>query len=148
MLIDAFNTVYSKNKNIRLYIIGDGIDKEKLRHQINNLKLNKVVFLVGYTVNPYDLLSRCDCYILSSLYEGLGMVILESMILNKYVISSNIDGPKEIVKDGYGTLVDINVESFAREMEKFIKGKYHSKKFDYKKYNKEALKLFYENVLR
>jgi len=146
-LIDVFYEIYKKNKNIRLYIIGMGVEWKHLNQKIEELELQDVVIMVGYTTNPYELLGKCDCLILPSLYEGLGMVVLEAMILNKYVISSDIEGPREIVKDEYGKLVNIDKDSFIEEINNYITSKKTVKKFDYVKYNKDVLELFYKNVL-
>jgi len=146
-LIDVFYEIYKKNKNIRLYIIGMGVEWKHLNQKIEELEKQDVVIMVGYTTNPYELLGKCDCLILPSLYEGLGMVVLEAMILNKYVISSDIEGPREIVKDEYGKLVNIDKDSFIEEINNYITSKKTVKKFDYVKYNKDVLELFYKNVL-
>ena len=52
-------------------------------------------------MNPYPYLKKADVFILSSLYEGLPNVLLESLSLKKFIISSNCPtGPKEILDRG------------------------------------------------
>ena len=46
--------------------------------------------------NPFSILKKCDYFILSSLYEGLPMSIMEALILDKPVICTNIDGPRTV----------------------------------------------------
>jgi CDP-glycerol glycerophosphotransferase len=56
--------------------------------------------------NPYNLLARCDYFVLSSLHEGFGLVIAEADILGKPVISTDIEGPRTFMKKNGGTLVE------------------------------------------
>ena len=99
-LLKAFNHI--KNKiNFELLIIGQGSNKHLIQNYINSNKLNKDVRLIGFKDNPYPYLKISDALILSSLYEGLPNVILESIVLKKLVISSNCPtGPKEILRNG------------------------------------------------
>ena len=61
---------------------------------------------MGFNNNPYKYIKKSDFLILTSIYEGLPNVILEAIVLNKVVISSDCPtGPKEILKNGkYGIL--------------------------------------------
>ena len=84
--------------NFEARIIGRGKLKNKLQKYIisNNLQNNIKIF--NYKNNPYPLIKQADLFILSSQYEGLPNVILESLVLKKFVISSNCrTGPKEIL---------------------------------------------------
>ena len=66
--------------------------------------------LLGYKSNPWKYLSRSNLFVLSSIWEGFGNVIVESMLLGIPVISSSCkSGPAEILDNGkYGNLYDIN----------------------------------------
>lgn len=98
---------YLKSKiNIKLIIIGNGPLKNELNNFVrdNNLQLN--VKLIEYTDNPFKHFKNSDFFILSSIFEGLPNVLLEAMLLKKFIISSNCPtGPKEILNSGkYGAL--------------------------------------------
>ena len=87
-------------------IIGQGVLRSKLEDYIikNNLKEN--VKLVNFVENPYNLIKQSELFILSSKYEGLPNVILESLVLKKFIISSDCPtGPKEILLNGKGGLL-------------------------------------------
>lgn len=146
-LISAFNKCYQKNKNIRLYIVGEGPLYSKLKRQINDLELEEVIYLVGYTTKPFELLNLCDCFILPSLYEGLGLVVLEALVLKKAVISSDIEGPKKFVQEFGGKLVSPTIEGLYEAMEDYIENGMTVKGINYRDFNKAAIKLFYHNVL-
>ncbi|WP_026907621.1 glycosyltransferase [Paucisalibacillus globulus] len=145
-LIYAFSKVHDKYANTKLYIVGDGKLKNKLTSLIHSLKLDGKVFLVGALDNPFALLNKCDCFVMSSNYEGQGLAIIEALILGKPVISTNIPGPRGILENGFGRLVDNDEDGLIQGMVEFIEEKPTYKKFDYKSYNKQALKRFYYEV--
>jgi glycosyltransferase involved in cell wall biosynthesis len=101
-LLKALNFLKNKIK-FEVVIIGRGALKKKLFNYITENNLNKFVKLKNFANNPFPLIKQADLFILSSKYEGLPNVLLESLVLNKYVISSKCrTGPKEILLDGKG----------------------------------------------
>jgi glycosyltransferase involved in cell wall biosynthesis len=85
---------------IKVIIIGKGSKFNLLNLFIKNNKLENLVKLIGYKKNPYPHIRKSDCFVLSSIYEGLPNVLLEAMSLDKYIISSNCPtGPHEILKE-------------------------------------------------
>lgn len=99
-LIKAFS-VFKKNKNAVLFILGTGALQSKLENCIKELNLSSSVFLIGFEANPYKWIANCDVLVLPSLFEGFGNVIVEAMALGKTVVSTNCpSGPAEILHDG------------------------------------------------
>jgi len=98
---------YLKNDiNYQANIIGRGILKSKLKNYILKNKLSKNVKLIDFVKNPFSLIKQADLLILSSRYEGLPNVLLEALVLKKFIISSNCPtGPKEILLNGKGGLL-------------------------------------------
>ena len=87
-------------------IVGKGILKNSLNNFIRKNNLNKKIKLINFLQNPYPIIKQCNLFILSSKYEGLPNVLLESISLNKFVISSDCPtGPKEILMNGRGGLL-------------------------------------------
>ena len=87
-------------------IIGRGELKGKLQDYIEKNNLKKSVKILNFTNNPYPYIKQTDLFVLSSKYEGLPNVILESLVLKKFVISSRCrTGPKEILLNGKGGLL-------------------------------------------
>lgn len=148
-LIQAFSTLSSQNKNVRLYIVGDGVLKEQLAKQVKDLALDKKVFFTGQLSNPYGLLNQCDCFVLSSNQEGQPMVLLEALVLKKPVIVTDIPGSRSVVEGGYGLIVENSVEGLTDGMKQFIDGnKINQREFDYESYRNDAINMFYEKVCR
>lgn len=89
-----------------LWIVGDGPEEENLKRLASNLELNNVYFF-GLQNNPYPYIKSADCFILSSYFEGYGIVVKEALYLKKLIVSTRVTGPIEILEDGkYGILVE------------------------------------------
>lgn len=105
-ILRAMKIILKEKKNIQLIIIGKGKKETELNNYIFENKLESYVKLVGYQGNPFKYIKSADLFILSSQYEGLPNVLIESMFLKKSVISTDCPtGPKEILNNGnYGSL--------------------------------------------
>lgn len=88
-----------KKINLKLIILGSGIMKDYLKNYIimNNLEEN--VLIKDFKKNPYYIINQSDFLLLTSKYEGMPNILLESGILEKPIISSNCPtGPRELKK--------------------------------------------------
>ncbi|MFZ3129534.1 MAG: glycosyltransferase [Desulfosporosinus sp.] len=101
-LINSFAIVSKSIPELKLYIVGDGMDTQKLQDYVYELNLvDKVIFL-GYQDNPFSSISKCSLYILSSISEGLPNALIEAMICGMPVISTDCkSGPREILNTKY-----------------------------------------------
>lgn len=115
----------------------------KLKKIIKKLNLNEKVFLVGYKENIYDYLKNSRLFILPSLWEDPGFVLLEAGYLNKTILASNCpNGPVEILDKGKnGFLFDNNsLKSFIEKFDSLYEENQHvifEKKINLKKKCKE-----------
>jgi len=93
-----------KNKiNFFAVIMGHGILKGELQDFIFQNKIQDKVKLIDFKNNPFPYIKQADLFILTSKYEGLPNVLLESIVLKKFIISSNCPtGPREILDNGKG----------------------------------------------
>lgn len=97
-LIRAFSEVVKEYADAKLFILGQGPLKEYLQKLIDDYKLNDNVFLVGFVDNPYYYMKKAQCFIFSSLYEGLGNSLLEAMACGTPIISCDcVSGPRELL---------------------------------------------------
>tara|TARA_B110000285_G_scaffold220248_1_gene271783 strand:+ start:266 stop:1426 length:1161 start_codon:yes stop_codon:yes gene_type:complete len=123
-LINAFFKISKEYKDLNLFILGDGEEMYKLKKMVNRLGLSKKVFLVGYKHNIYDYLEKSKIFILPSLWEDPGFVLLEAAYLNKTILSSNCpNGPVEILDNGNnGFLFENNsFKSFKENFDNLLK---------------------------
>ena len=105
-MIDEFSEFLKFNDNFVLFILGDGEDKEKLIKLIDKKKLKEKIFLLGFKKNVYNYMNNCELFILSSLWEEVGFVIVEAAMCNAYIISSDCpNGPKEFLNNGKNGLL-------------------------------------------
>mgnify|MGYP001626322945 FL=1 len=105
-LIEAFKKVKDKIKDSKLVIVGEGDLRALLENKIKELGLQNDVMITGYQTNPYKYLKNSKMFVLSSVFEGFGNVILEAMYFGLPVISYECPGgPKEILKNDFGVLV-------------------------------------------
>ena len=126
----------------KVLIMGRGVMKDRLIDFIKEKKLNKIVKIIKFQDNPYPYIKKCNLFVLTSKYEGLPNVLLESLVLKKFIISSNCpSGPKEILlngKAGYLFKVSNHIDLFEKIL-KFIRNKKnlkHKINFGYKNLNK------------
>ena len=107
-LFKAYEIAKKNGYDGKLYIIGDGPDKEKVEKlKEANLYKEDILFL-GRKENPYNWLKKADKLILSSRYEGFAIVLLEGLCLGKNVIASDCKtGPKEILANNRGLLFKV-----------------------------------------
>ena len=81
--------------------MGEGKTKKKLIEYAKEKKFNKNLYIFNFKKNPFPYLLKSDLFILTSNYEGLPNVLIESMSLNKPIISTNSPtGPREILLNG------------------------------------------------
>ena len=130
-LCKAFKKVINKYPNIRLLIIGEGEQKKFLTDYIKKNNLEKNIFLIGFLDNIFYILSRSKGFILSSLWEDPGFVLVEAAFCKVPIISSDCDnGPKELIKDNINGILfeSNNIENFLVKFDEIIKLKKNSNK--------------------
>lgn len=94
-LLSVANKLKEEGYDFKLFILGDGIQREELNLFINNNDLMSFVYLLGYKENPYNYLNQCDIYVCSSYAEGYNTAITEALVLGKAVVSTDCSGVKE-----------------------------------------------------
>ena len=117
-LLNAFAHVRTQ-REARLIILGEGLERSQLEILINQLNLQDDVLLPGFTKNPYAYMRQSSCFVLSSQYEGLPTVLIEAMACGCPVVATDCpSGPDEILDGGiYGALVPMeNSQALATAM--------------------------------
>lgn len=107
-LINAFYKLNNELDDVILLLLGDGEEEEKLKSITKELKIeNRVVFL-GFKINKMDYINASDITILTSLNEGGSppIVVLESAMAKKTIISSNVGDIGDIINEDNGYLID------------------------------------------
>ncbi|MGL6153860.1 MAG: glycosyltransferase [Cetobacterium sp.] len=132
-LIKAYYKSSLRNNNINLVILGEGSQRSLLENLIQELHLEKNVFLLGKKPNPYNYISNSIFFVLPSKEEGFPVVLMEAMTLGKMIIAKNNSGNNEILVHGkYGILKDNVIEDFPIFFDEVI--------------NNLSLRKYYENL--
>ena len=122
MLCKAVKKVVLNFPSFKLVIAGDGEDKNKILSYIEKNNLEKNIFLIGYVRNIFPYINSSQGFILSSLWEDPGFVLIEAAACKIPVFSSDcLEGPKEIIKDNInGILFKSNdLNDFLKNFERF-----------------------------
>lgn len=98
-LLDIFNSYQKVDPNSFLVLIGDGEDREKIVHKINNYGLNDKVLLLGIRKDVYELYSMFDMFVFPSLFEGLPLTLIEAEVNGLTCLASDNISKECIISD-------------------------------------------------
>ena len=99
-LLDALSEKIKERKNIKIIMPGDGILKKEVENYISKNDLNEFVILPGFHKDIEKIIEISDLTIVPSLWEGFGLVVIESMVKKKVVLASDTGGIPEIIEHG------------------------------------------------
>lgn len=139
-LIEVMKNAVKDNPALKLYLLGDGEEKDKIIKKIKENKLEENVIMPGFvgTELVHDYMSKSDIYLMTSKNECFPIVLLESMSLGLPIISFDIlTGPREIVKNnknGY-LIPNRDAKLMAYKVNELLKDKNKLKEFGKYGYN-------------
>jgi glycosyltransferase involved in cell wall biosynthesis len=112
LIINSFDQFLKFKENSKLTIIGEGEDRLSLQSLINKKKLSHKIRLVGFKKNIFKYFKNSDLFILPSLWEDPGWVLIEAAISNILILSSDCkNGPEEFIQDNDGGILFKNNSS-------------------------------------
>jgi glycosyltransferase involved in cell wall biosynthesis len=136
-IIDAAEVLKNDGYKFIIWLVGDGENTENYKKMVSEKKLEDIVIFKGRELNPYKYIKRSNCLVVSSDFEGYGMVIDEARVLDIPVISTDVGDAKEIVREGYGVVCGNSYEGIYTTMKEFLESGYTLKqKFSYEEFNK------------
>lgn len=100
ILLEALRILRDSCHNITLLFVGDGPLRGHLQLVVQRLGLEQSVIFAGHQEKPYDFINMMDIFVLSSLHEGIPMVLLEALALKRSVIATRVGGIPEVVSHG------------------------------------------------
>jgi glycosyltransferase involved in cell wall biosynthesis len=100
ILLEAFKTVEQVHPEARLLILGEGSERNALEAKIKRLRLEKKVFMPGYVADARRYIPLFRVYVLSSLTEGLPMVVLEAMQAGVPIVATMVGGIPAVLGNG------------------------------------------------
>ena len=117
ILLKAMDRVWQKYPDVQLVYVGKGELQETLHTQALQRGLSDRVKFLGWRDDVHEIMPVFDLFVLPSLNEGMGRVLVEAMAAGKPVVASKVGGIPDLVKDGKNGLLvepgDIDGLSFA-----------------------------------
>ena len=142
-LIKAFDRFCEDYPDSQLIIIGGyGVLYNKTLRMAESAKYYKNITIIKSIMNPMPILKRCDCFVLSSFYEGLGLVLIEADCLGIPSFSTDINGPRGFYKEHNGCLVEDSEDGILFGMKQFMEGKVKTLDLNYEDYRQKTLSKF------
>ena len=132
LLIQAFYLFAEKNKEWTLDIVGEGVEEEPYRKMISEYGLQERITIHPFTNHIQSYYSDAQVYVLSSRWEGFGLVLVEAMAHGLPIVSSDLPTSKEIMGDFGLFFENGNIEELALRLEE-------ATHLDWSKKSKEAL---------
>lgn len=121
LAVSACSLLKSRGHQINWYVIGEGAERQNLEQLITDKNLNDHFFLLGADANPYPYMKAGDLYVQTSLFEGLGLTVIEASYLNKPIVCTNFPTVYDILVDEEtGLIAEMNAESIATQIERLI----------------------------
>ncbi|MDM1707279.1 glycosyltransferase [Thiopseudomonas alkaliphila] len=105
-LLQAVFLLKEKRQDFKLFIVGDGALRADLIRRVKELELTEDVEFLGVRRDVAQLMSAADVFVLSSAWEGFGLVVAEAMACERPVVATDCGGVKEVV-GGMGFTVPI-----------------------------------------
>ena len=117
-LLEVFEKIKAKRKDIKLLLAGKGILFEEIKKQIHQKKLEDTVFLLGFRKDTEKILAASDLFVLTSKVEGVPGVILEAAVQQVPSVAIDVGGVSEVIIPGEtGILLnDFSPEKFAENI--------------------------------
>ena len=111
-----------KDKDVKFICVGDGPERMNAMHQALNLGLKKILLFVGNRLDVHNFYNQVDIFFLPSRGEGLAGVLMEAMIYQVPIITSNIAGTRDLIKHmDNGILCEMeNCNCYAKAIKKLL----------------------------
>jgi len=124
-LIKAAALVVKDFANVKFVIVGDGVLRRKIEEDIKRLQLKGKVILAGWRQDANRILSALDVFVLTSLWEGLPISVLEAVASSCPVVATDTGGVSEIIIDqDSGFLVSVrDMPAMAQRITSLLKDK-------------------------
>lgn len=145
-LILAFEQVYKTNSDTRLYIVASyGTEKENILRLVRSSFASNAIRIFGAMDNPYPLLKQCDCFVFTSDYEALGLVVYEALAVGLPVVTTNLAATMRNLDEEQVYPVELSEDAVAEGMLKYLSGDFPKKPFDFEKYELKS-KIEFEQI--
>ena len=114
LLLKAAKELKKQRDDFMIYLLGDGDEKAKLTQYITDNNLEDNVKILGFIDNPYPYIKNSIATVLTSLSEGFSLALVESVMLNTPIISTDVGVAKELIEKYHcGNIIGYNEQELA-----------------------------------
>lgn len=135
-IINVTKKLNSEGYKFRVIFVGKGTDTREYKELA---KKTKNIEFLGAKKNPYPYLKLSDCFLMSSQFEGYPVVLVESQILGKPIVTTDISDAKEDIDKKYGIVVENSETGVYKGMKEYLDNGFKTKDFDAEKYNQDII---------
>lgn len=135
-IINATRRLNKEGYKFRVIFVGKG---SATKEYMNMCKGIKNIEFLGAKENPYPYLKKSDCLLMSSQFEGYPVVFVESYVLNKPIVTTDVSDAKKDVEGKHGIVCDNSEKGVYDGMKQFLKHKPEIQEFDAEEYNKNII---------
>lgn len=146
-MIEAIAALRAQGQAVELVLIGDGPLREDLEAAARAARVTDHVIFAGHRANPFAIMARCDCFVLSSDYEGQPMVLLEALSLGLPIIATDIAGTRSVLDPAQAMLVATSVTGITAGMGDYLAGQRVTQDFDGEDYCNTVMQEFTDRVV-
>lgn len=113
-LLRVHKKLHESGLPVHTYILGEGEEKKKLLEYVKAQHIDQSVTFLGYQINPYKYLSKCDLFVCTSYAEGFSTAATEALIVGTPVCTVEVSGMKEMLGENneYGIVTPNDEELF------------------------------------
>lgn len=113
---------YLNGYKVHLYVLGRGPQQKELEQYICSNNMENYITLLGYDINPYKYVAKCDLFICASYSEGFSTAATEALIVGTPVCTVEVSGMKEMLGEHneYGVVTDNNEEALYQGIKHFL----------------------------
>lgn len=106
----------------KFFILGEGPEKENLLNLAIENKVEDSFILLGYEINPYKYISKCDLFVCASFAEGFSTATTEALILGVPIVTVEVSGMKEMLGENneYGIVTENNENALYEGIKKIL----------------------------
>ena len=133
-LLRVVKRLIEEKNPVHLFLLGDGPDAEQLRRYVMENSLQSSVSFLGYQLNPYKYVAKCDLFVCSSYSEGFSTAATEALIVGTPVCTVAVSGMKEMLGENneYGIITENDEEALYQGIKRFVESpetlEYYKKK--------------------
>lgn len=112
MMFRAFAHIHQEFPDYKLFVYGDGPQKDEIRDSIHQLGMEDNIILAGKSDHVIDEMNRSRLFVMSSDYEGMSNALLEAICVGLPALSTDVSGAKDLIsEDKNGYVVPVNDEA-------------------------------------